>query len=148
MSKIHSFSAGSSPGRVTADFFTDSHRFSASVVVYKRRLVDVLADQMTNFLDLVDVYVSRNNNPGEIVHTYQRGSLVKEEINFIVLPSEAQAISKERFYSPVSVPQLVPERHQYCPVAFPAGRSEFLIDVLLEVGQDRVVVEKRWARFT
>ena len=100
MSKIHSLSEGSSPGRVTADFFTDSHRFSASVVVYKRRLVDVLADRMTNFLDLVDVYASRNNNPGEIVHTYQRGSLVKEEINFIVLSSEAQAISKERFYSP------------------------------------------------
>jgi len=100
MSKIHSFSAGSSPVRVTADFFTDSHRFSASVVVYKRRLVDVLADQMTNFLDLVDVYVSRNNDPGEIVHTYERGSLVKEEINFIVLPTETQAISKERFYSP------------------------------------------------
>ena len=100
MSKIRSLAAGSSSDRVTADFFTDSHRFSASVVVYKRRLVDVLADRMTNYLDLVDVYVSRNNNPGEIVHTYQRGSLVKEEINFIVLPTETQAISKERFFSP------------------------------------------------
>jgi hypothetical protein len=88
------------PGRVTADFFTDSHRFSASVIVYKRRLVDVLADKITNYLDLVDIYVSRNNNPGEIVGTYEQGSLVKEEINFIILSSETQAISKERFYSP------------------------------------------------
>ena len=68
-SKIRSFSTGISPGRVTADFFTDSHRFSASVVVYKRHLVDVLGDRMTDFLDLVDVYVSLNNNPNEIVHT-------------------------------------------------------------------------------
>ncbi len=43
----------------------------------------------------------------------------------------------------ISVTQLVPERHQDCPVPFPAGRSELLIHVLLEVGQDRVVVEKR-----
>ena len=100
MSTIRSISQGTSPGRVTADFFTDSHRFSASVVVYKRRLVDVLADRMTNYLDLVDIYVSRNNNPGEIVDTYHRGALVKEEINFIVLSTETQAISKEKFYSP------------------------------------------------
>jgi hypothetical protein len=106
MSKIRSISGPTSPGRVTADFFTDSHRFSASVVVYKRRLIDVLSDRMTNYLDLVDIYVSRNNNPGDIISTYQKGSLVKEEINFIVLSSETQAISKERFYSPsrVSMP--------------------------------------------
>ena len=45
MSSVRSISQGTSPGRVTADFFTDSHRFSASVVVYKRRLIDVLADK-------------------------------------------------------------------------------------------------------
>jgi hypothetical protein len=103
MSAIRSLSKSVSPGRVTADFFTDSHRFSASVVVYKRRLIDVLSDRMTNYLDLVDVYVSRNNQPGEIVGTYQKGSLVKEEINFIVLPTETQAVSKERFYTPSRV---------------------------------------------
>ena len=89
MSSIRQLSGSVSPGRVTADFFTDSHRFSANVVVYKRRLIDVLADKMTNYLDLVDIYVSRNNNPGEIVGTYQRGSLGKEEINFVVLSSDA-----------------------------------------------------------
>jgi hypothetical protein len=100
MRKIRSFSADASPDRVTGDFFTDSHRFSASVVVYKRHLVDVLGDRMTDYLDLVDVYVSRNNDPGEIIHTARWGTLVKAEINFIILSSETQAISKERFYSP------------------------------------------------
>lgn len=101
MSSVRPLSSSSSvsPGRVTADFFTDSHRFSANVVIYKRRLIDVLADKMTNYLDLVDIYVSRNNSPGEIIGTYQRGSLVKEEINFVVFSSETQAISKERFYT-------------------------------------------------
>jgi hypothetical protein len=106
MSTVRPLSQSASPGRVTADFFTDSHRFSATVIVYKRRLIDVLGDKMTNYLDLVDIYVSRNNNPGEIVGTYQRGSLEKNEINFIVLSSETQAISKQKFYTPnrVSLP--------------------------------------------
>ena len=88
-----------STGRVTADFFTSSYRFSASIVVYKRRLIDVLSDRMTDYLDLVDIYVSRINNPGSIVATYQKGSLVKNEVTFILLSDEKESKSKERFYS-------------------------------------------------
>lgn len=103
--RISASSAGST-GRVTADFFTGSYRFSASVLVYKRRLADVLGDRMTDYLDLVDIYVSRINNPGEIIATYHRGSIVKDEINFILLSSEVEGTSKERFYVPnrVSLP--------------------------------------------
>jgi hypothetical protein len=86
-------------GRVTADFFTSSYRFSASIIVYKRRLIDVLSDRMTDYLDMVDIYVSRINNPGSIVATYPKGSLVKNEITFILLPDETEGTSKERFYS-------------------------------------------------
>jgi hypothetical protein len=85
-------------GRVTADFFTPSYRFSASVMVYKRRLIDVLTDRMTDYLDLVDIYVSRINNPGDIVATYPKGSLVKEELVFILLPDEIEGTSKERHF--------------------------------------------------
>jgi hypothetical protein len=88
-----------SQGRVTADFFTSSYRFSASIVVFKRRLIDVLSDRMTDYLDMVDIYVSRINNPGSIVATYQKGSLVKNEITFILLPDEVEGTSKERFYT-------------------------------------------------
>ena len=89
-----------STGRVTADFFTSSYRLSASVSVYKRRLVDVLGDRMTDYLDLVDIYVSRVNSPGDIVATYQKGSLIKSEINLILLPTETEGMSRERFYVP------------------------------------------------
>lgn len=88
-----------SAGRVTADFFTASYRFSASVVVYNRRLIDVLSDPTTNYLDMVDLYISRINNPGDIVATYQTGTLIKEEINFILLASEAEGTSKQRHYT-------------------------------------------------
>ena len=89
----------SNPGRVNADFFTSSYRFSANVIVYKRRLVDVLSDPITNYLDLVDIYLSRINDPGDIIATFSRGSLVKEEISFILLSSELEGISKERFFA-------------------------------------------------
>jgi hypothetical protein len=102
MTKLRSLSTG----RVTADFFTGSYRFSATVLVYKRRLIDILSDRTTDYLDLIDIYVSRINNPGNIVGTYKKGSLVKNEINFILLSSETESISKDRFYAPnrVSLP--------------------------------------------
>jgi hypothetical protein len=87
-----------SPGRVTADFFTASYRFSASITVYTRRLIDVLSDETTDYLDMADVYISRINNPGDIVATYQTGTLVKDEINFIMLPTETEGTSRERHY--------------------------------------------------
>lgn len=111
MTTVRRLSASSSggTGRVVADFFTGSYRFSASVLVYKRRLADVLGDRMTDYLDLVDIYVSRINNPGDIVATYQKGSLVKDEINFILLSSELEGTSKDRYYVPnrVSLPIFV-----------------------------------------
>jgi len=99
----------SSTGKVTADFFTGSYRLSATVLVYKRRLIDMLGDRTTDYLDLVDIYISRINSPGTIVATYQKGSLVKQEISFIMLSSETESISKDKFYAPnrVSVPIFV-----------------------------------------
>jgi hypothetical protein len=91
--------SSANPGRVNADFFTSSYRFSANVIVYKRRLVDVLSDPITNYLDLVDIYISRINDPGDIIATFPRGSVVKEEISFILLSSELEGISKERFFA-------------------------------------------------
>ena len=95
MSTVHRISAG----RVTADFFTASYRFSASVIVFNRRLIDVLSDPTTDYLDMVDIYISRINNPGDIVATYQTGTLIKEEINFILLPSEIEGTSKQRYFA-------------------------------------------------
>ena len=85
--------------RATADFFTGSYRLSATVQTYKRRLVDILEDRLTNYLDLSDVYVSRINNPGDIIATYQTGSLVKREINFVLLPNETDSIPQDRLYT-------------------------------------------------
>lgn len=71
-----------------ADFFTSSHRFSATITIGNRRLVDVLNDRLTDYLQLHNVYVSRIHKPGEIVGTVKLASLLKRNLSFIVLASD------------------------------------------------------------
>jgi hypothetical protein len=87
---------------ITADFFTGSHRFSASVAVGNRRLSDVLNDRLSDYLQLRDIYVSRIHQPGEIVGTYRLASVVKRDITFVVLPTEQDGLSQEHKYNPFS----------------------------------------------
>lgn len=87
---------------LNADIFTSSHRFSASIPIYNRRLADILNDRLTDFLQVHNVYVSRINKPGEIVGTYKLASLIKNHINFVLLPTEADGLSKEHKYNAFS----------------------------------------------
>jgi len=87
---------------LTADIFTSSHRFSASIPLYNRRLADILNDRLTDFLQVRNVYVSRINRPGEIVGTFKLATLLKTHINFVVLPTEADGLSKEHKYNAFS----------------------------------------------
>lgn len=90
------------PAYLTADFFTGSYRFSASVNVANRRLADILNDRLSDFLEVRNVYVSRINSPTKIIITYPRGSLIKEHINFVVLPTEADGLSKDHTYPSIT----------------------------------------------
>ena len=84
---------------VTADFFTATHRYSATIVVGNRRLTDVLNDRTTSYLTVKDVYVSRNDRPSDILETYKVASLIKEHITFIVVSNEMDGISQEQKYN-------------------------------------------------
>jgi hypothetical protein len=83
---------------LAADFFTTAYRMSAHVDTGKRRLADILSDRLSDYLLLQDIYVSRIYKPGEIVAHYKTGSLLKEQITFVVLPTEADGLSKEHIY--------------------------------------------------
>jgi hypothetical protein len=87
---------------LTADIFTSRHRLSASIPIYNRRLGDILNDRLTDFLQVRNVYVSRINRPGDIVGTYKLASLIKKQINFVVLPTEADGLSQEHKYNAFS----------------------------------------------
>ncbi len=87
---------------LTADIFTGSHRFSVQIAIGNRRLADVLNDRMSDYLAVENVYVSRINNPGDIVGRFDKASLLKRHITFVVLPSEADGLSKEHKYNAFS----------------------------------------------
>jgi len=83
---------------LAADFFTTAYRMSGHVDTGKRRLADILSDRMSDFLPLQDIYVSRIYKPGEIVTHFKSGALLKDRITFVVLPTEADGLSKDHTY--------------------------------------------------
>jgi hypothetical protein len=83
---------------LAADFFTATYRMSGHVDTGKRRLADILSDRLSDFLLLQDIYVSRIYKPGEIVAHYKTGSLIKDQITFVVLPTETDGLSKDHVY--------------------------------------------------
>jgi hypothetical protein len=85
-------------GLLAADFFTTAYRMSGHVDTGKRRLADILSDRLSDFLLLQDIYVSRIYKPGDITAYYKTGSLVKQQITFVVLPTEADGLSKDHVY--------------------------------------------------
>lgn len=87
---------------MTVDIFTGSHRFSAQISLGHRRLADLLNDRMTDFLPVENVYVSRVNEPGNIIGTLKNASLLKSQITFIVVPTEEDGLSKEHKYNAFS----------------------------------------------
>jgi hypothetical protein len=86
--------------RVTVDFFTSSYRFSATLVINKGQLLTVLGDNMTSYLDLQDIYASRVSNPSEIFAVYPKGTVPKDEINFILLSDETQGTPSGQPHGP------------------------------------------------
>jgi hypothetical protein len=83
---------------LAADFVTTAYRMSGHVATGNRRLADILSDPMSNILPMQDIYVSRIHKPGEIVAHFKAGAIFKDRITFVVLPTEADGLSKDHVY--------------------------------------------------
>ena len=81
------------------DFFSKNHRFSANVDVRKYNVIDLLNNSLTDYIEVTDLYVSRINQPGDIVDTCQTAALTKENIAFAIIPNESDALTPEHRYS-------------------------------------------------
>jgi hypothetical protein len=73
-------------GLIAVDFFTPGYRVSGHLSTRAKSVADMLNDRLTSFLDLEEVYISRINNPGEIVTTYARAQLRKDNLIFAIVP--------------------------------------------------------------
>jgi len=70
---------------ISADFLTSDYRISCRIAVPAGGLNSLLMDPLNSYLELEDAYISRINNPGEIVAHYQLAAMRKENILFIIL---------------------------------------------------------------
>lgn len=70
---------------ISLDLFTDAYRVTGSTTVSGGGIHAELANPNTSFLEIKDAYVSRINQPGEIIASYEIAAFRKDNINFIVL---------------------------------------------------------------
>ena len=80
-------------GLLAVDFFTQGYRISGYLSTRVRRVGDLLRDRLRSYLSLVDVYISRIGNPGDIVASYHQAQLRKDNLCFAIVPSR-ESISK------------------------------------------------------
>ena len=70
---------------INLDLFTDSYRVTGNTTVGVGGIHAELANPNSSFLEIKDAYISRINQPGEIVTSYSTAEFRKDNINFIVL---------------------------------------------------------------
>jgi hypothetical protein len=83
-------------GLSVVDFFTRGYRISGYLDIHVHTLSDLLNDRLRSYLALADVYISRINNPGEIVATHSRAELSKDRLLFAIAPAEERFVHTGR----------------------------------------------------
>lgn len=77
---------------VHMDLFTDAYRVSGRAMVGAGGIHGELGNPDSDFLELHDAYISRIQEPGEIIISYTIAAFRKENINFIVLQDRRHGI--------------------------------------------------------
>ena len=73
-------------GLLAVDFFTPGYRVSGHVSTRAHSVADLLNDRLKSYLELEEVYISRVNNPAEIVATHGHAQLLKDSLLFAIVP--------------------------------------------------------------
>jgi hypothetical protein len=73
-------------GLLAIDFFTPGYRVSGHVSTRAQSVADMLNDRLKSYVELEDVYISRVNNPAEIVAAYGHAQLLKDNLLFAIVP--------------------------------------------------------------
>ncbi len=86
-------------GLLAVDFFTQGYRISGYLSTSTRRVGDLLRDRLRSYLPLIDVYISRIGNPGQIVASYHQAQLRKDNLCFAIVPPRESLSKAERAVS-------------------------------------------------
>ena len=80
-------------GLLAVDFFIQGYRISGHVATRTHSVADQLNDTLRSYLRLQDVYLSRINRPADIIATYARAELRKDNLLFAIVPTR-ESLSK------------------------------------------------------
>ncbi len=75
-------------GLLPVDFFTRGYRISGHLNTRAKTVGDTLNDKLNSYLQLIDVYIARVNNPGEIIASYAYAQLLKDNLLFAIVSAE------------------------------------------------------------
>ena len=81
------------------DFFTHAHRLSTQVNVYGQPLADQLNDPRVSWIELESAYISRIEQPGEIIADYTLSALHKDNIAFAMISGATEGAIKKVAYT-------------------------------------------------
>lgn len=77
---------------IQVEIFADAYRATGQTAVAAAGLHSVLSDPNTDYLELSKVYISRINEPGEIVVGYNSCVFRKENIHFVIVADRRDGI--------------------------------------------------------
>jgi hypothetical protein len=86
------------PGTLV-ELITHEYRFRATVYTRGWRLLDLLNDPMTHYLQINDLRIYRYNNSSEGVATFSEGFVRKDDLHLVIITSEKHEAPIQRLFN-------------------------------------------------
>lgn len=84
---------------VSVELITHEHLFTAHVYTRGRRLLDMLNDRTTDYLQINDVDVHRYSAPTECVASFQEAVIHKADLHLVIITGEEHEAPTSRLFS-------------------------------------------------
>ncbi len=93
---------------VVADFFAHGYRLSGTFDARQRSFGDAIYDRTTDYLKVENVYISSIGNPAEINISRPCAIIAKNEVSFVLIMDENDALRRDQKYGSYLPPQIIP----------------------------------------
>lgn len=85
--------------QVQATLITQAHLFKCKVATGGQRLQEVLNFTLTTYLQIFDVSVYRYSNLSELVVKYAKATILKSDLNLVLIQNETYEAPQKRIYA-------------------------------------------------
>jgi len=93
---------------MVADFFAHGYRLSGTFDARQRSFGDAIYDRTTDYLTVENAYISAIGKPAEINTSRPLAVIAKNEISFVLIMDENDALRRDQKYGSYLPPKIVP----------------------------------------